>query len=132
MIHTKETYNKISSAIIGSSIEVHKELGPGLLESVYEYCLMDELQIRGLNAKQQVKLPIVYKGKQLDKDFFIDILVEDIVIIELKAVEVLLPVHEVQLLTYLKLADKKLGLLINFNVPVLKEGIRRKINGYLE
>ena len=111
---SKETYNRISSKIIECSIEVHRELGPGLLESVYEICLMDELKNNNLNAKNQINIPIVYKGKALNKDFFIDILVEDIIIIELKAVELILPVHEVQLLTYLKLANKKLGLLINF------------------
>lgn len=124
-------YNKLTGQIIASAIEVHKELGPGLLESVYETCLMEELYQSNLNAKSQVKLPVVYKGRELDKEFIIDILVEDLVVIELKAVELLLPVHEVQLLTYLRLADKKLGLLINFNVPILKNGIKRRINGYL-
>lgn len=128
---TQEDYNNITKEIIASAIEVHKELGPGLLESVYEFCLIDELKRRNIQLKSQVKLPIVYKGKQLDKDFIMDILVEDSVVIELKSVETILPVHEVQLLTYLRLADKKLGLLINFNVPVLKEGVKRKINGYL-
>lgn len=124
-------YNKLTGQIIASAIEVHKELGPGLLESVYETCLMEELYQSNLNAKSQVKLPVVYKGRELDKEFIIDILVEDQIVIELKAVELLLPVHEVQLLTYLRLADKKLGLLINFNVPILKNGIKRRINGYL-
>jgi GxxExxY protein len=128
---SEKEYNQISSKIIACSIEVHRELGPGPLESVYETCLMDELENQNVNARQQVNLPIIYKGKELNKDFFIDILFEDLVIIELKAVEIILPVHEVQLLTYLKLADKKLGLLINFNVQVLKNGIRRKINGFL-
>jgi len=127
----KEEYNKLSNQIIASSIEVHKELGPGLLESVYEICLIDELARRNIKVHNQVKLPIIYKGKQLEKDFFIDLLVEDVIIVELKSIEIILPVHEVQLLTYLRLADKKLGLLINFNVSVLKEGIRRRINGYL-
>lgn len=124
-------YNELTGQIIASAIEVHKELGPGLLESVYEACLMEELYQSNLNAKCQVKLPVVYKGRELEKEFFIDILVEDLVVIELKAVELLLPVHEVQLLTYLRLANKKLGLLINFNVPILKNGIKRRINGYL-
>jgi len=124
-------YNNLTNQIVASAIEVHRELGPGLLESVYECCLLEELDKRNLRAEHQVKLPIIYKGKQLDKDFFIDILVEDAIVVELKSVELILPVHEVQLLTYLRLADKKIGLLINFNVPVLKEGIRRKINGYL-
>lgn len=128
---SEKEFNILSSKIINAAIEVHKELGPGLLESVYEFCLVEELKSRNLKCETQVRLPIVYKGKQLDKEFIIDILVEDILIIELKSVEVILPVHEVQLVTYLKLANKKLGLLINFNVPVLHEGIRRRINGTL-
>ena len=127
---TQEDYNKLSSQIVAAAIEVHKELGPGLLESVYETCFLNELYSRNIHAINQVKFPIIYKGKKLEKDFFIDILVEDVIVVELKSVEVILPVHEVQLLTYLRLADKKLGLLINFNVPILKEGIRRRINGY--
>jgi GxxExxY protein len=120
--------NKITEIIIGAAIEVHKEFGPGLLESVYEYCLKEEIQQRGLRVETQVQLPIVYKGKILEKDFYIDMLVEDSVVVELKAVEELHPVHEVQLVTYLKLSGKKLGLLINFNVKTLKDGIRRKVN----
>ena len=124
-------YNNISRQIINSAIEVHKELGAGLLESIYECCLMDELKRNGLFVERQVKVPVVYKGNKLDKEFFIDILVENKVILELKAVEIILPIHEFQLLTYLKLSGKKLGLLINFNVLLLKDGIRRKINGTL-
>lgn len=125
-------YNKLTQKIIAAAIEVHKELGPGLLESVYEYCLTEELKDRGINVKSQVKLPIIYKGKTLNKNFYIDLLIENKIVIELKAVEVILPVHEVQLVTYLKLADKRLGLLINFNVPLLKEGIRRRVNKFIE
>lgn len=121
-------YSDLTYKVINAAMEVHRILGPGLFESVYEFCLVEELRQRNIEVKQQVKLPIIYKGKNLEKDFFIDLLVEDKIIIELKSIETLLPVHEVQLVTYLKLADKKLGLLINFNVPVLKEGIRRKIN----
>jgi GxxExxY protein len=124
-------YNSLSSKIIKAAIEVHKELGPCLLESVYEYCLLDELKYIGLFAKRQVQIPLYYKGRQLEKDFIIDILVEDKVILELKSIEIILPIHEFQLLTYLKLSGMKLGLLINFNVLQLKEGIRRKINGTL-
>ena len=124
-------YNNISKQIINAAIEVHKELGAGLLESVYEYCLLNELQRNGLFAERQVQVPIVYKGYKLDKEFFIDILVENKIILELKSVEIILPIHEFQLLTYLKLSGKKLGLLINFNVTLLKVGIRRKINGTL-
>jgi GxxExxY protein len=125
-------YNKLTQKIIAAAIEVHKELGPGLLESVYEYCMVEELINMGLNVKSQVKLPIIYKGKTLNKEFYIDLLIEDKIVIELKAVEIILPVHEVQLVTYLKLADKRLGLLINFNVPLLKEGIRRRVNKFIE
>ena len=127
---TKEERDILSNRIIGAAIEVHKELGPGLLESVYEACLMDELKERGILAQNQVYLPIHYKGKELDKEFRIDVLAENEIIIEVKAVEHILPIHEGQLVTYLKLANKRLGLLLNFNVELLKEGIRRKINGY--
>lgn len=124
-------YNRLTDLILASAIEVHRILGPGLLESVYEYCLVEELRRNGLNVQRQVKLPIIYKGRNLEKDFIIDLLVEDLIVIELKAVEEVLPVHEVQLLTYLKLSEKKLGLLINFHVPILKQGVKRKINGVL-
>jgi GxxExxY protein len=128
----EKTYNELTGQIINVCIEVHRELGPGLLESVYEVCLMDELHRRGLRAEAQVKLPVTYKGKQLNKEFVIDILVEDLILLELKAIETLLPIHEVQLVTYLKLSGKKLGLLINFHVELLKNGVRRKINGNLD
>jgi GxxExxY protein len=127
---TQEEYEKIAKLILDCAFEVHRELGPGLLESVYEICLLEELRKKGLTVKSQVKLPIYYKGKELDKDFYIDILVEDCIIIELKSVEVLLPVHEVQLVSYMKLANINLGFLINFNVSLLKSGIRRKVNNY--
>ncbi len=125
----EKKYNKLTSEIIGAAIEVHKEMGPGLLESVYEECLLYELELRGIKAESQVMLPLKYKDKVLSKHFFIDILVENKIIVELKVTEEILPVHEVQLVTYLKLADKKLGLLINFHEAVLTHGIRRKING---
>ena len=127
----KEDYNDLTERIIGAAIEVHRELGPGLLESVYEYCLIAELKAHCLEVKSQVRLPVIYKGETLEKEFVIDILVENEIVLELKCVQVILPVHEVQLVTYLKLANKKLGLLLNFNVPVLKQGIKRKINGNL-
>ena len=126
----KERINNLSGVILDSSIQVHRELGPGLLESVYEVCLCKELDIRNINYKRQVALPVKYKGELLNADYKIDVLVENEIIVELKAVETLLPVHEAQLLTYLKLADKKLGLLINFNVPKLVNGFKRMINGY--
>ena len=127
---SKEQLNRISGIILDSAIEVHRNLGPGLLESVYEVCLCKELQLRNLKYLRQVPLPVNYKGSLLDAEYKIDILVGNEIIVELKAVEVLLPVHEAQLLTYLKLADKKLGLLINFNVPKLVDGFKRMINGY--
>lgn len=127
-----DDYNSITQIIIGSAIEVHRELGPGLMESVYEVCLLKLLRDARLKVEKQVSLPVYFKGEELDKQFIIDVLVENEIILELKSVEVLLPVHEAQLVTYLKLADKRLGLLINFNVVLLKEGIRRRINGIID
>ena len=127
----KEEINKLSVTILDCSIEVHKQLGPGLLESVYEVCLCKELNLRKIKYIRQVALPVHYKGDLLDDEYKIDILVENEIVVELKSVECLLPVHEAQLLTYLKLADKKLGLLINFNVPKLVDGFKRRLNGYL-
>ena len=132
MIKDENWYNSITKKIIKCAIEVHKELGPGLMESVYEVCLKKLLIDEGLFVNSQVILPVVFKGVQLDKDFVLDLLVEDEIILELKSVEVILPVHEAQLVTYLKLSGKKIGLLINFNVALLKEGIRRRINGNLD
>lgn len=131
VIKNENWYNSITERIIKCAIEVHKELGPGLMESVYEVCLRKLMIDDGLFVKSQVILPVVFKGIQLDKDFVLDLLVEDEIILELKSVEVLLPVHESQLVTYLKLSGKKLGLLINFNAALLKVGIRRRINGNL-
>ena len=122
----------LSNTIIGAAIEVHKELGPGLLESVYEDCLKVELESRGLKAETQIDLPLIYKGQETGKYYRIDMLVEDVFIVELKAVEAMKPLHEVQLMTYMKLSNVKMGLLINFNVPKLRDGIKRKLNGYLE
>ncbi len=126
----REQLNKFSKFILDSSIEVHRNLGPGLLESVYEVCLCKELSLRDINLQRQVSLPVEYKNEKLDADFRIDVLVENEIIIELKAVEFLLPVHEAQLLTYLKLADKRLGFLINFNVPKLVDGFKRMVNNF--
>jgi len=128
---SSEEYNKLTEKVIAAAIDVHRELGPGLLESVYQHCLCEEFRIRGISFVPQAKLPIVYKEHQLSKTFRIDILVENKLVVELKAVEVILPVHEVQLVTYLKLSGHKLGLLINFNAPLLKQGIRRRILGEL-
>ena len=127
---SKTEYERIARHIVNAAFEVHNELGPGLLESVYEVCLIEELRNRGLFVENQVKIPVIFKGKTLGKEFIVDLLVENSVIIELKALESLLPVHEVQLVTYLKLADKKLGFLINFNVSHIKIGIHRKVNDY--
>ena len=125
-------YNALSRQVIGAAIEVHKELGAGLLESAYEFCLKTELERRGLKVETQVDLPLFYKGELTGKYYRIDMLVDDKIVVELKAVEKFLPIHEVQLVTYLKLTNKALGLLINFNVPVLKDGIKRKINARTE
>ena len=127
---TQKYLNEMTFKIIGAAIEVHKELGPGLLESVYETCLCKELRLRNINCIRQAPIPVIYKEEVLDADFRIDILVENEIIIELKAVEILLPVHKAQLLTYLRLTDKRLGFLINFNVPKLVEGFNRMVNGF--
>ena len=126
----RESLNRLSKIVLESSIEVHRNLGPGLLESTYEVCLCKELKLRNLNYIRQVSLPVLYKGESLNAEYKIDILVENELIIELKAVEELLPVHLAQLLTYLKLSDKRLGLLINFNVPRLVDGVRRVVNNF--
>jgi GxxExxY protein len=113
--------------IIGAAIEVHRQLGPGLLESAYEECLCHELHLRGLSFERQVALPVSYKGLQLDCGYRIDLIVEQEVVVELKAIERLLPIHEAQLLTYLKISGKRVGLLLNFNVPLLTQGVIRRI-----
>ena len=120
--------NEVSERIIGCAIKVHRALGPGLLESTYEVCLMHELVKMGLTVQAQVPLPVHYDGLKLDAGYKIDLLVENSVIVELKAVESLHPIHEAQLLSYLKLSGKKLGLLINFNVKMLKNGVKRLVN----
>jgi GxxExxY protein len=122
--------NSMTGEILDSCTEVHKNLGPGLLESTYEICLLKEFELRGIKAINQIKLPIEYKGFKLDQDYRIDILVENEFILELKSVEILLPIHKAQLITYLKLANKRLGFLINFNVQLLKNGFQRVIQGY--
>jgi len=121
--------NNLSSKIIKAAITIHKELGPGLLESVYQSCMVIELQGMGLDVEVEKACPIIYRNQIInDQGFRLDMLVEDTVIVELKSVEKVLDVHKKQLLTYLKLAEKSLGLLINFNEPLLKEGITRIIN----
>jgi len=119
--------DKLTHDIIGCAIEVHKELGPGLLESVYQKCLMLEFGSKNLNFETEKFIKINYKGNNVDCDLRLDLLVEDSVIIELKSVKELLPIHEAQLLTYMKLMNNKIGLLINFNVLMLKDGIKRLI-----
>jgi GxxExxY protein len=114
------TYDKLSEAIIGAAIAVHRELGPGLLESIYETCLVHELREAGLAVSQQLAIPIMYKGVRMSNDLRLDLLVDDRIIVEVKAVEDFHPVHQAQLLTYLKLTDKRVGLLLNFNSPVLR------------
>ena len=116
-----------TSPIIGAAIEVHRHLGPGLLESAYEECLCHELHLKGMEFRRQVELPVIYKGLNLDCGYRIDLIVRDEVILELKAVEKLLPVHQAQLLTYMRMTAKRVGLLINFNVPRLTQGIVRRV-----
>jgi GxxExxY protein len=113
--------------IIGAAIEVHRHLGPGLLESAYEECLCHELHLRGLEFKRQVELPVLYKGLKLDCGYKIDLVIQDSVILELKVVEKLHPIHQAQLLTYMRMTGKQVGLLINFNVPLLTQGIVRMV-----
>jgi GxxExxY protein len=120
-------YPELTRTILNAAIEVHRTLGPGLLETVYEECLSYELCKRGLDHRRQLPLPIIYKGAELESTFKLDLLVEDKVILELKAVENILPVHEAQLLSYLKMSTKRVGLLINFNVRYLKHGIVRRV-----
>ncbi|MDQ3087285.1 MAG: GxxExxY protein [Acidobacteriota bacterium] len=120
--------NRITEKIIGCAIEVHRNLGPGLLESAYEKCLCYELTQAGFEYKQQLPLPVIYKGINLECGYRMDVVVEDLVIVEIKAIERILPVHEAQLLSYLKLYNKKVGLLMNFHVPMLKSGLKRIVN----
>ena len=123
----KERIDNITSQIIGAAIDVHRELGPGLLESAYETCLAHELIRRDLKVEQQKAVPLSYKGVKLDCGYRIDLLVENMVVVELKAANRLEPIHEAQVLSYLKLSGHKVGLLINFNVRVLKDGLKRLV-----
>ncbi len=119
--------NVLTNKVLGLAFEVHTQLGAGLLESTYESCLFYELKENNISVERQKKLPIIYKGFQLDTDYRIDLLIDNQLIIELKSVEALQPVHSAQLLTYMKLSNLKYGLLLNFNVPHLKQGIKRFI-----
>ena len=118
---TKKYVNDIAYKIVGCAIEVHKQLGPGLLESVYETCLIEELITQGFNVKRQVQVPINYKGKDLGSTLVLDLLVNDLIIVEIKAVEIMIPVFKAQLLSYLKLTSKPKGLLINFHCENIKD-----------
>jgi GxxExxY protein len=124
---TKLQRSDITEQIIGAAIEVHRVLGPGLLESAYESCLCDELKARGVNFRRQIELPVNYKGRVLDCGYTMDLVVEDAVVVELKSIEKIAAIHEAQLLTYLRLSGHKVGLLINFNVPILIKGIVRRV-----
>lgn len=120
--------NKTTESIIGAAIEVHRHLGPGLLESAYEECLCEELLLRKIPFKRQVALPVTYKGKKLDIGYRVDLLVNDEVVVELKTVESVLPIHEAQTLTYMRLGGWQVGLILNFNATVLKNGIKRLVH----
>ena len=124
---TETQRDPLTEAIIGAAIEVHRHLGPGLLESAYEECLARELELRGLAVERQVPLPLDYKGLRLDCGYRMDMVVEAQVVVELKTADALLPVHQAQLLTYLRLSSIHTGLLVNFNVPVLKDGVKRMV-----
>jgi GxxExxY protein len=124
--------NKLTDAIIGAAVEVHRTLGPGLLESTYEMCLCRELAIRGIPFERQLPIPVEYKGVKLDCGYRADIAVNGMILIEIKAIDSLLPIHDAQLLSYLKLGGWKIGLLINFNAELLKNGLRRRVLGLVE
>jgi GxxExxY protein len=127
---TKEQYNRITDAVNGAAVEVHRQLGPGLLESSYEACLAYELIQRGLKVERQKELPLRYKAVALDCGYRLDLLVENCVVVEVKATEQMSPLHEAQLLAYLRLSGCKVGLLINFNSTTLLGGVRRLVNGF--
>ena len=122
--------NQISSVVLQAAITVHREMGPGLLESVYQHCLIKELKERQVKVDTMVPVQLYYKGAPLNKDYVIDVLVENEIILELKSIEKLLPIHQAQIISYLKLANKRLGFLINFNVPLLKSGFKRFVNNF--
>lgn len=124
--------NQLTERLIGACIEIHKALGPGLLESAYEECLCHELRLAGIEFERQCPLPVQYKGVKLDCGYRLDLVVQGKLVVELKAVQELLPIHEAQLLTYLKLSGLTLGLLVNFNVPVLRRGIKRIVHNFDE
>ncbi len=120
-------HEALSEKVIGCCIEVHRELGPGLLEGIYEAALCEELRMAGIAHQRQLPIPVAYKGINLGMDYRIDVMVQDTIVLELKSVERSLPLHEAQLMTYMKLSRKKLGFLLNFNVPLMKDGITRRV-----
>jgi GxxExxY protein len=126
----RDALNNLSGQILASAICVHRHLGPGLLESVYHVCMIEELQTRKIKCETFVSVQLHYMGKSLNKEYIIDLLVENEIVLELKAAEVILPVHKAQILSYIKLANKRLGLLINFNVPLIKNGFKRFVNKF--
>ena len=126
----KDKLDQVTGRIIGAAIEVHKTLGPGLLESAYEACLAYELRQLGHKVEQQKPLPVIYKEVKLDCGYRLDLVVDDAVIVEIKAIEQLAPIHDAQVISYLRLADKRVGLLINFHVSLLKNGIKRIVNNF--
>ena len=128
----KERLNSLSNCVIGAALRVHNELGPGMLESAYEACLMYELIDQGLNVERQKPVPVVYRGRRLDCGYRIDLLVEDALIVEVKAIERLEKVHSAQLRSHLRFSERKLGLLINFNVKSLRDGLKRIVNAFPE
>jgi len=128
----RESVNRITEGVIGAAIAVHRALGPGLLESAYQECLCQELALRGIPFEREVPLPLEYKGIRCECGYRLDILVAGAVVVEVKAIEAIAPIHEAQLLTYLRLGGWNVGLLMNFNVVVLKDGIRRKVLGLRE
>lgn len=127
---TRDELNELGGEILDACIAVHKELGPGLLESVYVFALRKELEIRGIPAEAEVKIPLIYKGHDTGKYYEIDLLVKKVIIVEAKACEAIHPVHEAQTISHLKLTDKRLGYLVNFNVLRLKEGFKRFVNKF--
>jgi len=126
----RERYNYLSGQILDACIEVHRILGPGLLESVYQFALMVELELRGIKAKQNALVPLYYKGFYTGKYYEADVLVEEEIVMELKSVETMIPLFDAQLISYLKLTDKRLGFLVNFNVVLLKNGFKRFVNNF--
>jgi GxxExxY protein len=126
---TAPRVNKITGAVISAAMKVHSHLGPGLLESAYEACLAHELRKQGMRVAQQVGLPVVYDGEKIDLGYRIDLIVEDVVVVEIKSVEAINPVHQAQLLSYIRLSGRRVGLLINFHVAHLHDGIKRMVDG---